>query len=207
MESSRQEVKLDIDKAEDLLLSIKEEMDSAGIRFWLHFGTLLAAVRDSSFRPDDVDIDLMIMARDGAAVFDLFRGKGYNVTRMGISVIGVCKDAALAQKGLEPGAQLVVQLYDPISKCYITPAHINRPVSLGLGTFHYAIPKRYLDKKNYVDFLGAKFRTPWNAEAFLADIYGDWRTPLTCREWKQVRASVKAPTVEMDLSRLEGRRA
>lgn len=192
MVCSRQEAKVDIDKAEDLLLSIKEEMDSAGIKFWLHFGTLLVAVRDSKFKSDDVDIDLMIMAKDGAAVLDLFRDKGYSVSRMGTSVIGVCRDAALARKRLEPGAQLVIQVYDPISKCYITTAHINRPVALGLGTFHYAIPKRYLDRKNYVEFLGAKFRIPWDAESFLSDIYGDWRTPLTHREWRQVLGGRKA---------------
>jgi len=43
---------------------VKQILDDAGVKYWLNFGTLLAAVRDGKFIPWDNDIDLATMCTE-----------------------------------------------------------------------------------------------------------------------------------------------
>lgn len=173
---------MNIESAEDLLLSTKKVLDSLKTPFWLHYGTLLVAVRDGKFKPDDNDLDAMVRDSDwDDPMFTDFAASGLRCFRTRefqgrTAAMCITKDNHLR-------IDVNVLFHDPVSKTYFVPQHIRG--NFGLGTFHHVLPKGYLDRENHVDFLGTQFRIPWNVEGFLADIYGDWKTELGYAEWKR----------------------
>lgn len=173
---------MNIQLAEDLLLSTKSAFDSLKIPFWLHYGTLLVAVRDGEFKSDDGDVDVMIRAKDwDDSMFAAFAASGlrrFHVARFQgkTAIMYLAKEGNLT-------IDVHLQFHDPISKNYFVPPPVR--YNDGLGTLHHVLPEEYLDRENYVSFLGVNFRIPWNAEEFLADIYGDWKKPMGLHEWRR----------------------
>jgi hypothetical protein len=164
---------LDIPKAIDVLLEIKEVMDKAGISFFLRQGTCLGAVRDKTFIPWDDDIDI-------GSVLGL-----HGLSEEKIEpVVRTLRERGFITK-LEHTDDFV---WVPIAKppvmvdweCYriMDDAVFMYPAS--------RIPVRFFVELKKVDFIGSEFYVPNPPEEYLEAKYGpEWHIPKPAGDYEK----------------------
>lgn len=142
------------------LLDLKADLDAGGFSFFLISGTLLGAVREGRVLQHDKDIDVGIPAEvDLAAMAAHLRSTGrFRIRPLPVQTVvraihanGTSID--LFRHWLEDG-RMVHQ--GQKAKWWNTP---------------FTLKPR--------DFLGTTFQVPSNPELYLAENYGDWKTPAT----------------------------
>jgi phosphorylcholine metabolism protein LicD len=158
---------LDREEARELLLKIKKIFDNNNLLFSLSFGTLLGAVRDNDIIQGDEDVDIFTVDEKKL-----------------ISLIPL-----LWENGLKIFRHWEKHIYSFRYKnsCSID-VYIMAPYKFSIwGIFCYrihrfAIPKKYFEKFDSIDFLGTTFRVPQNPIELLKFWYGDtWNIPISKR--------------------------
>jgi len=153
------------DEKMECLRDAATALASLNIRPFIAFGTLLGHVRNGGFLPSDGDIDLGILAEEA--------------------------DAAAVRDAMEAGPFIVEKYEGPEWPCRVKVAHRNG-VALDLVFFaaregqfwtytrfygQLLIRRRTAFRLDPATFMGLSLWMPENPETFLAENYGDWRTP------------------------------
>jgi phosphorylcholine metabolism protein LicD len=147
--------------AATLLLKMKRILDINNIDFYLVFGTLLGAYRDSDFITHDKDIDICILEENRADVINI-------ITSGILSMYGIkcvrCGDSLISVSYNE--TYLDIYLFDEKMDFYRCDA--------------YLIDKRHIEgNSNYINFLGESFLTLNEIEIYLTEHYGEnWNIPI-----------------------------
>lgn len=155
-----------LDDAMSLLVDMREVLKKHKIKYWLNWGMLLGAVRDSDFIPYDTDIDVTVHAEDKEKIWDIVKPE---MQKLGCFVPQkeICCD----------GDSWFIRAGEKIELNWVTDMGDNYNYSP--GRCDLACPKRYIDTLDTITFRGETFNIPNNAEKYLELSYGDtWRTPL-----------------------------
>lgn len=149
-------------QARNILLKTKELLDKYGIQFWLHYGTLLGAIREHGFIPHDYDVD--IMTED----YDKLLSVIPNLYKEGLMLIRV-EDGLLYSFSYE-GAYIDIYIKSrapfPLNIwCYKLNGHF--------------VPKYLMSGLQQIELYGKIFNVPKNPEKLIRFYYGaTWRTPI-----------------------------
>jgi len=152
--------------ATDCLLKVKEIFDRRGLTFWLIFGTLLGAVRDSDFIKWDKDIDLACYESDAEARYPAI----LELEQAGMKVIRT----GATDNSFQVKKELVCIDFGSAEK-------------FRGNMWRYG---RFYERKDFFSelidwpFLGTVFKIPKNYEEYLQQHYhGEaWKTPdPTCK--------------------------
>lgn len=153
----------------NILKVVLEAGDALGMRLFLTYGTLLGHLRDKGFIPHDWDIDIGVLEADLSKMKLLMRAveqKGYPVARESRHRMAFRDPMNLIH--------LDIDYFFPQGDTFIH--HVFNVGWAELYTYSY--PARMLSDFVTVQFLGSiPALIPVDAEGFLAEVYGDWRTP------------------------------
>lgn len=150
------------EQAKSILFKAKSLLEKYGITFWLHYGTLLGAIREHSFISHDYDVDIMTGDYEQllTAIPSLYE-EGFRLIR--------------AEEG---------RLYSfAYSDIYID-IYIKREAPAPLNRWYYQlngnlVPKRLMKGLQQIEFLGETFNIPLEPEKLMEFYYGStWRTPI-----------------------------
>lgn len=155
---SESEARLLLDTTQKLFSKIK-------LDFFLAFGTLLGAVRDKTLIKGDEDVDVFIEDENSLRRnLPFLSDNGYKVCR------------------IEDGRLYSFRING--SKAYID-VYIRRRLPLSVWSLwctclcNNAVPRKFLNKKAKISFLGSVYSIPAKPERILEFWYGkDWRTPI-----------------------------
>jgi hypothetical protein len=156
--------------AKELLLKTKKAFDNHGLKMFLAFGTLLGAVRDNNFIPDDYDIDVYVDDEEKLLhlIPELYEHK--------IKLCRHVKGGYFFTKGGYYSFMYKESVY--IDVYILQPFNFS---IVGLWCFHLgvcAVPKKYFRITQEIKFLGNTFYCPSPPENLLHFWYGDtWRIP------------------------------
>lgn len=151
------------DSARRTLLDLRQDLSAAGIDFFLISGTLLGCIREGNILGHDKDIDVGVMDHVGPAdIRKALIGTGRFmplplVTERILRVKHAC------------GVMLDI---------FFHWEHDGRLLHEGQKTRWWNTPFSLVEH----DFLGEKFLVPDNADLYLSENYGDWRTPVQAFE-------------------------
>lgn len=150
--------------ASEFLSILKDAFDSANIRFYLNFGTLLGAIRDHDFIPHDVDMDLAMMEKDVPAFLNLLPD--------------------LEKKGVKLCRNWRTTFYTVVYKGIVCDFDVLYRPAFPYCIWFYGIlegkyiPKKYIGDMKLYNFLGNDYYVPADAEKYLVLSYGKtWRIP------------------------------
>ncbi|MCB1760067.1 MAG: LicD family protein [Gammaproteobacteria bacterium] len=164
-----------------LLLDTVDIFNAAGIPYTLDAGTLLGIVRDGDLIPWDNDIDLMLPASAVPQLRRVYRQiflRGWKVSRT--------YRMTFASDAWRVGDPRVVKLrswnpwlFGPGSTLLdITIIHPHQ------GAYWWEMAKQvcradagYFEQESWLQWGGRRIRVPHDYEAYLGELYGDWRTP------------------------------
>lgn len=157
-------------------------MNSAGIKFWLEFGTLLGYYREHGFIPHDFDIDTGTYYENAPAVKNALEGAGFKLVRE----YRVLDDGGIEQCYLykhitidvfyfrRDGDKMFCNSFYVIGKANL--AHrscINKPIPVGVKRIDVPL-------MNYIPatFMNCKVFIPEDTDRYLRVHYGDnYMTP------------------------------
>jgi len=146
------------------MVVIRDILSANDICCFLHYGTLLGAIREKGFIPHDDDADLGVFGKDFDAVIGLlplFLDKGFlfNSQRNGRLLQFVRKDEQV-----------------DIFFAYESHGFTGRKWSID---DRVTISAKYLDTLQNTLFLGNEFLIPYNSEKLMKNLYGKtWMIPL-----------------------------
>lgn len=163
-------------------------LDGANIKYCLDAGTLLGIVRENRLLPWDNDMDLAISRVEFTkleAVLGDFRRFGYK-TRIGMHIKD---DPPMVKKEARIVKVWVPEF--PFRRAVILDIFVktkdNGHYTWAEGTKRYArksVPARFHDELTTVEFAGRSYSIPADADGYLTQRYGDWRTPK--KEWDHI---------------------
>ncbi len=146
------------------MVLMRDILSRRGIRCFLHYGTLLGAVREKGFIPHDDDADLGVFDGD----FDRI-----------VSAVPELAEAGFTFECKRHGRLLQFLRGDEQVDLFVA-VRVNLPF-----THRWAIDERvtvagrYLDRLAEIDFLGHPFLIPSFPEDLMKDLYGKtWRVPM-----------------------------
>lgn len=154
-------LKMDIQKAKDLLCDCSQVLIDNKVNPMLLFGSLLGYYRDNDLIPHDVDMDIGVLDSNNIKkIYDLIEQGCFK--KYGILAIKD-REFSLFRDGF------YVDIY-----CFIKEG------SRYLSTLGY--PLYFLEEKNFplqkINFLNVEFSTVRDINEYLVDRYGsDWKTP------------------------------
>lgn len=156
-----------------MLFELADVLEDAGVEFFLYGGTFLGAVREGKFVEIDRDIDLAMLLEN---------------------LVPAAKDIAnrLIEKGIK--AQIVDHrhkrpwsgdVYAIKFRGYGEHGDVSgfmkiqgkRAIPSHAGEFWNVHTARFLEELGEIEFYGRIFKVPKDADGFLIEKYGDWRTP------------------------------
>jgi len=141
------------------LLDLREDLAAANIQFFLISGTLLGCIRQGGILGHDKDIDVGVMAD---VPFEALRSALWGTGRF--MLLPVITQRILRIKHAN-GVMIDVFFH----------WHENgRLYHEGQKTRWWNTPFELVER----EFLGERFLVPENAELYLTENYGDWRTPV-----------------------------
>lgn len=146
--------------AKENLLLFKAKVESAKLRFFLVYGTLLGAVREGDFIAHDSDVDVGMYSQDKnkflPLLFDL-KKQGLELVRFDNNLLSLMKD----------GEYIDIYFF----KKKLLP-------KVGWHSDGFYIPARYLEDLETIEFHHSQFLAPKDYLALLAFLYGsDWNVP------------------------------
>jgi hypothetical protein len=141
----------------ETLLKAADDLDAAGVVWWVMDGTCLSLVRSGDLEPWQKDIDL--------GVWDI------EEARRVLSAAGW------------PDLQPIANQFKSSGKLDVTGHRRDGDLVLVdyLDNVTYQFSARLFDTFGTVEALGRTFLTPSPVEDYLTEHYGDWRTPV--KEW------------------------
>jgi lipopolysaccharide cholinephosphotransferase len=150
------------------LVIARDLLGQKGIPLFLHFGTLLGALREKDFIPHDDDADVGLYERDEAAFLSSFD--------------------ELAEKGLSFLERIpAMRLYSFVRGGEQLDFFIAREKRSIFGRRwdlegRATVPARHLDSLDEIDFLGQRFKVPHDPYGLVRNLYGrTWDVPLANR--------------------------
>ncbi len=148
--------------AREMLLKMKEILDTNKISFFLLFGTLLGAYRGKAFIPYDSDVDIGLYYEDRDRVLQLVRKQVF------------------AEKGFQFNDKGFRAFYSFDYKSEYIDLFFFRKQGALYKAEAFKLNSRHLDEGLIdIKFLGATFKTVHFIETYLRDRYGeDWRVPI-----------------------------
>jgi len=147
------------------LLDFKEVLDKHKVPFIIIFGGLLGLIREGNFISHDTDLDV--------ACFNEFVRKDHwklkkikeDLINKGFYVVGNDECYLHIDFFIRDGEKIEIWWFDKIDDEWIFGNEVRYPAF-------------YFDKFQEIDFLGAQFKIPCEAEKFLRITYGDsWKVP------------------------------
>lgn len=173
----------------DMLVDVKEWLSELDYEYWVHYGTLLGAIRDKAIIPWTADVDITMSPKD---FFHLLNNKnikrkmwekGYNYffegsreERMGRLCFGSnFRDGILSKwpKPLRKGKKYYN--FYPYMDIYLIRDHEHK-ISTPKGPCMFL--KEWIYPLGSVKFAGIEMPAPKSPESLLRHLYGDWRQPL-----------------------------
>jgi len=159
--------------AKKLLFTVADVLEDAGVEFFLSLGTCLGAVREKGFIKIDEDIDLGILQESllpkAQIISNQFIKKGLRIEvidhRHKESWDGSIH--AIKFRGFREHGDLIG--FVKMKGMRVSPSH--------LQSHWFVITAKLLEELGEIEFYGRKFKIPKNVEAYLTEVYGDWRTP------------------------------
>jgi len=152
------------------LVAVRDILQGAGIRVFLHWGTLLGAVREKDFIPHDNDIDVGFYYSDidkFLALGPVFEARGFEFITHDISnrvdgyIYKVIRDGV--DIDLFPAREI----------------HHTFRGKLWLLNERTTVNSRYLDSLETINFLGETFYTPADPIGLMRNLYGKtWNIPI-----------------------------
>lgn len=170
---------LDRDICLENMVLARDVLAHHGVVPFLHYGTLLGAMRERDFIPHDDDVDMGLFGRDKEAFLRAFpdleaagftvgyiRDDGYAKTSSVADESRNYRMYKLKRKGQE------IDFFFAFERRY---ALIRRWDIDGRVT----VPARFLDSLAEEDFLGQRFSVPRDPTGFLRNLYGKtWNVPI-----------------------------
>lgn len=152
-------------EARFLLDTTQKLFSKINLDFFLAFGTLLGAVRDKMLIQGDEDVDVFIEDEDLLRRnLPFLNDNGYNVCRI---------DEGILYSFRINGSKAYIDVY------------IRRKLPLSIWSlwctclYNRAVPRKFLNRKTQISFLGGVYHIPAHPEKLLEFWYGkDWRTPV-----------------------------
>lgn len=150
----------------DLLHCVSSLFNEKKIQFYLGYGTLLGAIRDSDFIKGDNDIDLMITQKYESILYEnlpYFQNRGLKLIRF----------YDHKSYSFRINDKTFVDVYVLSTDSTITTSLFYR-----CGIPGWLIPRMFFVIPSYVDFIGQRFLIPSFSKYLLRCWYGrDWRIP------------------------------
>jgi len=146
------------------MVIIRDILLSNNIRCFLHFGTLLGAIREKNFIPHDDDADLGVFINDFDKVIDLLpvflsHGFEFNSQRFGRLLQFIRNDEQV-------DIFFVTQAYGLFGKKWAIDERTT-------------VPYKFLSDFEIINFLGYDFLIPKQPERLMRNLYGrTWQIPL-----------------------------
>ncbi len=152
------------DKLLENMALMRDILARRGARCFLHFGTLLGAIREKGFIPHDDDADLGIFDED----FDKI-----------LTAIPELAEAGFTFESKRHGRLLQFLRGDEQVDLFVA-VRVSVPFAHRWAIDErVTVSGRYLDRLVEADFLGETFLIPSEPEALMKDLYGKtWRIPM-----------------------------
>lgn len=171
----------------EVLNTVAEECDRAGIRLALDGGTALGVVREQRLLPWDTDMDLAIdwseVPRFKRLVVRLWCRHGYRIRfRYATRDIGPYRKGDLRVFKIWKRKFFLLK-GDVLMEVFVRKQQDGKAHWL-LGNdkpLLNAMPEKFHQDLTTIDFNGRQFYVPAATDEFLTYRYGDWRTPV--KEW------------------------
>lgn len=143
---------------------MRDILSRHGIRSFLHYGTLLGAIREKGFIPHDDDADLGVFDTDFDGIMTVIP----ELANAGFSFI--CKRHGRLLQFLRGDEQVDLFVAVRVALPFAHRWAIDERVT---------VSARYLDTLGEIDFLGERFLIPSFPESLMRDLYGKtWRIPM-----------------------------
>ena len=161
---------------------ISNVLEEAGVETFCEFGTLLGLVREGSFIPHDIDIDMGILKREDftwSRVKDALESKGIALDHYHAYDGVVTEQTYLLPDGLTVDFFLyeVNVMQNQMTTYVYFKDHervYNEPCERSVKALSYTL----IDGVTHMNCMESGFLIPENPEAHLCEIYGPmWRTP------------------------------
>ena len=161
------------DNAKMLLFEVANVLDEVGIKFFLHCGTCLGAVREKKFIEWDEDIDLGTLLEDLLPLVDKIVNrlieKGISIEMTDHRHRESWDGSVFGFKFYGYGEHGDLTGYAKIKGKRAVPSHAS--------TFWMAHTARFMEELKEISFYGRAFKISKDVDGFLTELYGDWRTP------------------------------
>lgn len=145
------------------LLRVKDRLDAAGIRFFLSAGTLLGIVREGDFIAHDKDIDIGVFS--DTPVESIVRALSADSEFRVVVAVDDPTDFSVVFRERMP-----LDFFRYVQEPDVTWCAVKRQGrELRWNFTPFDLAERA--------FLGTSFEVPADAERYLEEAYGDWRTP------------------------------
>lgn len=166
---------MDVGKARQALLALKQALDSLQIPFFLAFGTFLGIARDGELLPHDKDMDVGLpWSTPRLALIEALLTLGF-----------ICPQIESYRQNPPGSYATVIHLASRITIDFffarpLTLADGRRVVDMGFAKGeHSSLYWRFSPfAMGGIDYAGERFLAPADAATHLAEVYGaDWRVP------------------------------
>ncbi|MBU0726827.1 MAG: hypothetical protein KJ904_03095 [Alphaproteobacteria bacterium] len=149
--------------------AVFDVLDACKVRYFADHSFLLGLARTGDFIPWEIEVDLAIVGGDEAALEQagLILANEFDFTTVHYN-----NDYELWSKSDINMLKSASQLFDAHRKI-LRGEHVYWCV----GPILLKFPERYYREVEYMNFKGRKIPVPVDHESYLAEMYGDWRTP------------------------------
>jgi len=159
--------------AKKLLFTVADVLEDTGVEFFLSLGTCLGAVREKGFIEIDEDIDLGILQENllpkAQIISNQLIKKGLQIEVIDHRHEKPWDGSIYAIKFRGFGEHGDVAGFVKTKGKRAVPSH--------LQSHWFVITAKLLEELDEIEFYGRKFKIPKNADAYLTEVYGDWRIP------------------------------
>jgi lipopolysaccharide cholinephosphotransferase len=167
------------------LLDVKEILDEENIDNWLIFGTLLGAVRDKDFLSWDDNINFAVYKEDFLPKIETIKEKFISY--------GFIFRLIPKKRGLKINLHRYKHRV-ALEALFLDSSYKNNKYRCSDAFKH---PRKYFEKKGFIEFKGEIFRVPSPVKDYLSFLYQDWKTPIKLKDlsnpskWRNKKNYVK----------------
>jgi hypothetical protein len=170
---------IDRDIALENIVLLRDVLGEYGLKPFLHYGTLLGAMRERDFIPHDDDVDMGLYGRDKETFLKAIPA----LEKVGFEIAYIRDDGYGKTKSIEDNSSNF-RMYKLKRKTQSVDVFLAFEKSTIIGKRwdidgRVTIPYKFLASLDSVDFLGERFAVPNDPIGFLKDLYGKtWNVPI-----------------------------